>query len=229
MTAGADGVVLELQDVARVHPHPAGPVDVLRGVDLALRRGEVALVRGPSGSGKSTLLAVAGTLDRPTRGRVRLMGRDVTGAREAERARIRRAHVGFVLQDAGLIASLGVLDNLRLAAALTRTPVTEARLLEDLARVGLAERARHHPDELSLGQAQRVAIARACLHEPALLLADEPTGNLDEEASAVVARLLRTLADERGTAVLLATHDLALGPWAHARYVLARGRLERDA
>jgi len=179
---------------------------VLAGIDLSLRRGESLALMGESGSGKSTLLHLAAGLDRPDRGAVRLDGQAISSLDEPARARLRRDTLGLVFQQFHLVPSLNVADNLRLQARLAGRERAEwsAHLLE---RLGLAGLERRYPEQLSGGQQQRLAIGRALAPRPALLLADEPTGNLDEATADAVLALLRELVDETGCALLVVTHS----------------------
>jgi len=197
-----------------------GPVAVLAGVDLVLPAGGFTALRGASGSGKSTLLAVIGGLLRPDSGTVSIGGADLWSAAESERAGLRRRRIGFVFQRFHLLPYLDVRRNVLLAAA----DVTAAARVDDLlARVGLSPRSTHLPGELSAGEQQRCAIARALVNAPGLLLADEPTGNLDSENAGIVLSLLAEAAG-KGAAVLLATHDDHAAARAHAVVRLAEGR-----
>ncbi len=213
------------------------PVVVIEGLRLVVENrvlleldrwtlgaGERALVVGPSGSGKTTLLHVLAGLRKPEAGRVYVVGRDLSASSEADRDVFRGRLIGYIFQTLHLVGALSVLDNLRLAAFLARNPVPDERLLDLLASVGLADRARARPFELSQGEAQRVAIARALVNAPQLVLADEPTSALDDRnAELVLELLLRTTARERA-ALIVATHDKRLLPFFDRRLELGSAR-----
>jgi len=209
-------------------------VAALRGVDISLDEGEMVAIMGPSGSGKSTLMHILGLLHAPDpnhgpRPELTFMGRDVAVLPERERTRIRARELGFVFQDFNLVPTLTALENVQLACEYAGRGGRGAReaAVEALALVGLADRADHRPAELSGGEQQRVAIARALVNRPTLILADEPTGNLDSERTADVLRLLRRLNAERGQSFLLVTHDPEVGA-ACDRVIRMRDGLVRD-
>jgi len=206
----------------------SGPevVRVLRGASVAVGGGEVAALVGASGVGKSTLLHLLGALDRPTTGRVLFEGDDIFSRGEAGLVRYRRHQIGFVFQFYNLLGEMTALENTMIPALLARRPVREARDLaaEALAEVGLADRLRHRPGELSGGEQQRVAIARALMNRPRAILADEPTGNLDPKTSEVIFDLFMRLQAERGLTFLIATHNAELARRADRAYRLVEGR-----
>ncbi|MFE9661331.1 ATP-binding cassette domain-containing protein [Streptomyces sp. NPDC005955] len=211
-----DDKVIRLASVTRVHrPHGRGgtPVTALDGVSLSFGRGTFTAVMGPSGSGKSTLLQCAAGLDRPTSGSVVLDGTELTGLGERRLTLLRRERIGFVFQSFNLLPSLTAEQNVALPLRLAGRRPGRARVREALARVGLADRARHRPAQLSGGQQQRVAVARALITRPAVVFGDEPTGALDTGAGRGVLTLLRELVDEERRTVVMVTHD----PTAAAR------------
>ncbi|HEX7492497.1 MAG TPA: ABC transporter ATP-binding protein [Candidatus Limnocylindrales bacterium] len=201
--------IVQAVSLHRDFPSGDGVVHALRGVDLAVRRGEIIAVRGRSGSGKTTFLNLLGGLDRPTSGHVSIDGREISGLRQSELVRLRRTTVSFVFQTFGLIPILTAAENVEVPLRLLRTEPGERdrRVAELLDLVGLAGRARHRPAELSGGEQQRVAVARALAAHPKLLLADEPTGQLDLETGRSVMILLRNVARAEGVTAVVATHD----------------------
>jgi putative ABC transport system ATP-binding protein len=221
--------VIELEGVSRAFQVGGQTVHALQEVSLTLGRGEYVSVMGPSGSGKSTLLNVLGLLDHPTRGAYRLDGQDVTTLDDATLARIRRERIGFVFQFFHLVPRLTAAENVELPLTLAGVSVAQRRerVRDALAAYGLADRMAHRPDQLSGGQRQRVAIARATVMAPALLLADEPTGNLDRASGQEVVRLLEGLV-ERGITLVLVTHDPELGQRARRRVRMLDGRVVAD-
>jgi putative ABC transport system ATP-binding protein len=212
--------------------HRAGDVETtaLDAIDLHIEAGEYVAITGPSGCSKSTLLGLLGLLDRPSEGRYRLQGEDVSSKGERELAAIRRGRIGFVFQSFNLVDEMTVHDNIQLALRYGALSDKEQsrRVAEVLERLGLARRARHHPSQLSGGQQQRVAIARAIAARPALLLADEPTGNLDSAHGYEVMRLLRELNDE-GTTLVMVTHSAEHAALASRTIRLLDGRVLVDA
>src|SRR3954470_21527639 len=202
--------MLDVRDLSKDYPTRSGPLPVLRGVTLALDRGDALAVMGPSGSGKSTLLHILGTLDRPTTGTVSLEGTDPFTLSEPALAAYRNRRIGFVFQDHHLLPQCSVLENVlipTLVSKATKSNETEAYARQLLERVGLAGRLDHRPAELSGGERQRVAVARALVLKPTLLLADEPTGNLDRRTAQAVGQLLLDLHREERTILVVVTHS----------------------
>jgi putative ABC transport system ATP-binding protein len=220
--------VLELTGVTKRYPG-APPVEALRDVSMAIEPGELVGILGPSGSGKSTLLHVAGTLDAPTSGSVRVDGTEVGDLSDAELSALRARRIGFLFQSFHLLPSMTAEENVAAGLLYGGVPATERRerAAEALDRVGLAHRAHHRPSQLSGGEQQRVAIARAVVHEPAFILADEPTGNLDSHTGAEILGLLRAL-HAGGTTLAVITHDLAVAESLARRVELRDGEIVAD-
>jgi putative ABC transport system ATP-binding protein len=207
-------------------------VEALRGVSLEIADGEFVAVIGPSGSGKSTLMHILGCLDRPTAGRYLLGGRDVSEISPDERASIRNREIGFVFQSFNLLPRTPAIENVELPLLYNGGKLSRAerrsRALEMLSSLGLSDRALHHPNQLSGGQQQRVAIARALVNSPGLLLADEPTGNLDSQTSLEIMELFRRLNAERGLTLVVITHERNIAECASRIVELRDGRVESD-
>lgn len=219
---------LQVAHLTKEYPTRGGPLAVLRAIDLELHPGESLAVMGPSGSGKSTLLHILGTLDRPTSGSVHLGGKDPFALGEPQLADFRNRHVGFVFQDHHLLPQCSVLENVLVPTLVSgngdRKTETYARQL--LERVGLSQRLDHRPAELSGGERQRVAVARALIHKPILLLADEPTGNLDRRASQAIGQLLLDLHREEQSILMVVTHSPELARLFPRRLEMVDGQLQ---
>ena len=221
--------LIELKGIERVFQLGDAAVHALAGLDLRIDNGEYVAVMGPSGSGKSTLLNLLGLLDRPNAGAYLLEGRDVTTLSPDEQARVRSERIGFVFQSFHLVPRLTAAENIALPMMLAGIPARErnARVAKALAGFGLENRADHRPDQLSGGQRQRVAIARATIMQPALILADEPTGNLDRHTGEEVVSLLEAL-NASGVTLIVVTHDQAMGARARRQIVMEDGRIKHD-
>ncbi len=226
----ATAAAMRLRGIAKSFGRPTRMIEVLHGIDLDVRSGRLMLLMGPSGSGKTTLLTIMGLLQRPTGGTVEIEGRDVSGLTEAELPSLRRRHVSFVFQAFNLLGSLTAAENVQVAIELQGVRGRQARRqsLDLLDRVGLSDRADHWPAELSGGEKQRVGVARALASPAGIMLADEPTGNLDGETSRCVVDLLRRLAHEEGRAVVVVTHDPRLEPLADRVVRIEDGRITAD-
>ena len=226
-----NGAILSLRGVTRTYPTAQGGLTVLKGVDLEVMPGEVVGLIGPSGSGKSSLLHAAGLLERPTSGQVLIDGEDVGGLDERARTRLRLHRIGFVYQFHHLLPEFDALDNVALPMRIAGMREGEARrrATEQLTALGLGQRVTHQPAQLSGGEQQRVAIARALANRPRLLLADEPTGNLDPVTSQAVFEALRELAKTTGVAALIATHNMELAGHMDRVFALKDGHLEQRA
>jgi putative ABC transport system ATP-binding protein len=216
------------RDVTRRHGSGDAAVDALRGVSVTLHQGEFVAVMGPSGSGKSTLMHLMAGLDTPTSGSVEIDGISLEDLSERRLTKLRRDRVGFVFQAYNLLPALSAAENVALPLRLAGRNVEEDWIAELLATVGLADRAAHRPSELSGGQSQRIAVARALVTSPAIVFADEPTGNLDSRASADVLGLLRSAADDRGQAIAMVTHDAVAASVADRVVFLADGAVVAD-
>ena len=222
--------IITLDAVRKTYATGLVSVEALRGIDLTIGEGEYVAVIGPSGSGKSTLMHILGCLDVPSEGTYRLAGRDVGDLDEAALARIRNEEIGFVFQQFNLLPSLTALRNVALPLVYAGAPADERhrRAAQALERVGLSDRADHRPGELSGGQQQRVAVARALVTEPSMILADEPTGNLDSVSSADVLGLFRELNDT-GRTIVLITHDHDVAAQADRIVAIRDGEIRTDA
>jgi putative ABC transport system ATP-binding protein len=220
---------IQLAGIERVFHLGDSEVHALRNLNLSISAGEYVAVMGPSGSGKSTLLNLLGLLDRPNTGLYRLEGRDVTTLSPDEQARVRSERIGFVFQSFHLVPRLTAAENIALPMVLAGLAPAQrsARVKQALQDYGLVNRADHRPDELSGGQRQRVAIARATIMQPAMILADEPTGNLDRATGEEVIRLLESL-NAQGVTLIMVTHDSALGARARRQLLMEDGAVKQD-
>jgi putative ABC transport system ATP-binding protein len=218
--------MIELRQVAKVVQSGGRPLTILYPLDLTVPPAQFLAITGPSGSGKSTLLGLVAGLDAPSGGRILIHGRDITGLDEDEMARLRRHTIGFVFQFFHLIPSLTALENVCVPMEIAGRADAVSRGRDLLAEVGLTDRGHHYPSQLSGGEQQRVAIARALSNDPPVLLADEPTGNLDLANGQHVMELLLEIRRTRGATLMLATHDAALADRADARLRLHGGRVD---
>ena len=225
-----NGQLIELTGVTKIFPMGEGHIVALDEVDLCLERGEFSGLVGPSGSGKTTLLNIVGSLDEPTHGRAVVLGEDVSKLDERRAAQLRNLHIGFIFQTFNLLPVYSVFENVEFPLLLLRQPAEERRqaVTEALERVGLADRSASRPHQLSGGQCQRVAIARAIVKRPQIVLADEPTANLDAENSHNVIRIMEELNRDLGTTFLFSTHDEKVVGYLRRTITLADGRVASD-
>ncbi len=221
--------IIHLENVAKVYPMGDITVEALRGMNLEVKKGEFVAIVGPSGSGKSTLMHIIGLLDKPTSGQVSLEGKDVSRLSENERAVLRNKHVGFVFQTFNLLPRTTALDNVAMPLVYAGVSGSERvrKAAEALKGVGLGDRLNHRPSQLSGGQQQRVAIARALVNNPSLILADEPTGNLDSRSGRDILQLLKTL-NKAGNTVVLVTHDSTIAKTARRIIEMKDGEIVSD-
>jgi putative ABC transport system ATP-binding protein len=223
--------LITLRDVAKIYDLGEVKVEALVDANLSIKQGEYVALIGPSGSGKSTLMNTLGCLDRPTRGSYLLAGEEVATMSGDQRAKIRNRRIGFVFQNFNLLARTSALENVELPLLYSRHLTARQRherAIDKLKLVGLGDRLDHHPSQLSGGQQQRVAIARALVNEPAILMGDEPTGNLDSKTSREVISLFRELNEQQGITVILVTHDQNVAANARRTIVLRDGRIVAD-
>ena len=218
--------MIQLQDLSRTYASDEVETTALGGIDLAVEAGEFVAIMGPSGCGKSTLLNIIGTIDRPTDGRYLFEGADIARAPEAELAKLRRDRLGFVFQSFNLIDELTIAENVELGLAYRKDKAGDRRqrVAAAMDKVGIAHRARHYPHQLSGGQQQRAAIARAIVGDPKLILADEPTGNLDTENGAQVMNILTGL-NQEGATIVMVTHSPSHADMARRRIDMLDGRI----
>ena len=223
--------MIELQHVSKHYDHLEQPVAALRDVDLAMGRGEFVAIMGPSGSGKSTLLNLLSALDKPTSGTIRLAGADIGAMSDDQVTLFRREKIGLIFQFFNLLPTMTALENVLLPVLLARRALAQdhEKALKLLEQVGLGHRLSHKPGALSGGEMQRVAIARAFMTAPPILLADEPTGNLDSTSGSEVLRLLRRQAEDHGTTVVMVTHDAQAAKVGSRLIVIRDGRIQADS
>jgi putative ABC transport system ATP-binding protein len=224
----AQEAIVSARDVTRRYGNGDAAVDALRGITLDFPEGAFTAIMGPSGSGKSTLMHILAGLDRPTSGTVVIDGQDITKMDDGALTRLRRDHVGFVFQFFNLVPVLNAEENMVLPLSIAGRKPDRAWVDQLMDTVGIADRRTHRPSELSGGQQQRVAIARALVSRPAVIFADEPTGNLDSKTSEEVLQLLRRAVDEFGESVVMVTHDEQAASYADRRIELVDGRVVRD-
>ena len=220
--------IIAVDHITKQVPDPGGPLTILHDISFTLARQQSAAIVGASGSGKSTLLSIIAGLDTPTTGSVRLAGTDLFSLDEDARAAVRAAHVGFVFQSFQLLGNLSAIENVMLPLELQGRSDARVRATEMLGRVGLGDRLRHYPKVLSGGEQQRVALARAFVVQPAVLLADEPTGSLDFATGERVMELMFELNRESGTTLVLVTHDRTLAARCDRQLHIDAGRVELD-
>jgi len=223
--------VINLEEIHKIYHTGEVDVHAVRGVSLEIQRGEFVAVMGASGSGKSTMMNMLGCLDRPTKGRYLLDGEDVSGLERDELADIRNEKIGFVFQGFNLLARTTALENVELPMLYVHRRISgreqRERAMKSLEIVGLAQRFDHHPNQLSGGQQQRVAIARALVNQPALLLADEPTGNLDSQTSIEIMGVFQKLNDQ-GITIVMVTHELDIASYTRRNIIMRDGRVVTD-
>jgi putative ABC transport system ATP-binding protein len=229
-SAPSGNLVIRLEHVHKTYDLGEMKVYALRGISLEIRTGEFVAIMGASGSGKSTLMNLLGCLDRPTKGHYYLDGVDVSGMSKKELAHIRNRKIGFVFQQFNLLSRTSAVENVELPTVYAGITVVERRkrALEALSRVGLADRADHHPSQLSGGQQQRVAVARALVNRPQILLADEPTGNLDSRTSVEIMDILQGLNEEQGLTVILVTHENDIAQYSKRALEFRDGKMRQD-
>ena len=219
--------MIQLQDITKVYPMGNGELTVLRGVNMHIKPGELVAIMGPSGSGKSTVLNLVGCLDKPTSGSYYLDGREVSQLNSTELAEVRARKIGFIFQSFNLLPRLSAVANVGLGMRFAGG-VDHARALEALERVGLSDRVNHRPTEMSGGEQQRVAIARALVKNPPLILADEPTGNLDSRSGSEVIKILATLHAEQNITMVMITHDAKIASYCQRTIFLKDGQVVQE-
>ena len=227
--AGKTRMSVKIENVEKIYRLGEISVPALKSINLELRKGEFVAVMGPSGSGKTTLLNLIGVLDKPTRGKIWINGKDLTQLKEKDLTNLRRGTIGYIFQFYNLIPVLSAFENVELPMLIAGIPSKERqeRALQLLKTVGLAERANHRPDELSGGEQQRVAIARALVNKPSIVLADEPTGDLDTKTGGEVMFTLLNLSKTEGATVIVVTHDPVIADYASRVFEMRDGRIIR--
>lgn len=222
------GALIEGRGLKRYYHRGSETVKALDGVDVSIREGEMVSILGPSGSGKTTLINLLSCLDAPTEGELSIVGKSVAGLSENDLVEIRRGVLGFVFQQFHLLPTLTVAENVDLPLTFLGRPIDEKKRDEVLRLVGLSERSRHLPNELSGGQMQRVAIARALMINPKILVADEPTGNLDKDAGRAIIELFKALVKEKGLAIIITTHNTVFGYESDRVLTLEDGKIVKE-
>lgn len=220
--------ILEVQQVSKIYKSAGRELQVLKGIDFSINKGSTVAITGPSGSGKTTLLGICAGLDRASSGDVSLNGISLGGLNEDERASVRNLYVGFIFQNFQLMPTLTALENVMVPMELRRQKDAKERAMELLDKVGLAERSHHYPIQLSGGEQQRVSLARAFSNRPAILFADEPTGNLDGETAEKIQNMLFDLNREAGTTLVIVTHDLDLASKTSRVIKMKSGAVQSD-
>ncbi len=220
--------VINLSDVTKSYDLGGEKLQILKGISVTINQGELVAIVGPSGSGKSTLMHIMGLLDKQSEGRVELAGNDVSGLNEVELAKMRNQYIGFIFQQFNLLSRTSALENVLLPTIYNETPTDHtASAKQILTDLGLGERLKNYPNQLSGGQQQRVAIARALVNDPAVIFADEPTGNLDSKSGHEVIEILKKLNSE-GRTIVIVTHDLELAKMAHRTIKIFDGEIISD-
>ena len=218
--------ILEVQNITKEVNSPEGVLTILKDVNLTINTGDVTSIVGPSGSGKTTLLAIMAGLDLPSKGRIKLMGHEITTMNEDKRAQVRSNDVGFVFQSFHLLPRLSALDNVMLPLEILGDKNAKNKSMEALNQIGLEKRVKHLPNQLSGGEKQRVAIARAMVKQPKILFADEPTGNLDKASTEIISDLLFSINHAYQTTIVIVTHDLLLAQNCQTMHELDEGSLK---
>jgi putative ABC transport system ATP-binding protein len=226
-----DDTIIKLEQVKKIYKMDGVETHALRGVDLAIKKNDFVAIMGPSGSGKSTLLHMVGALDKPTSGKIILDGQDISKLRESDLAQLRGQKIGFIFQFFNLHPTLNALENIELPTIITEKDKTERRekALNLLKSVGLSQRADHFPSQLSGGEVQRIAIARALANDPEIILADEPTGNLDTKTEADIMNFLMKLQKEKQMTVAVITHEREIAQYARKIVHLVDGQIKRGS